>query len=270
LVIQGGCVERASGAAVVPLRPLTVGELLDSSVAVLRTAARPLLALGALLALAEQALLTPLWYVIDGADIEPVLGYLVFALGLGTEATILALLAAPAARAAAAAMQGQTLGTRTLLTGRENRWGATTVVALLVGTCTGAAALACTVPWLAVYGFAGLAVPALVLERIGPGAAVQRSMRLSWPWVFGIRLLGYLAWLMLRLALGLAGRYVLVWLGLADTPWVHAAGWLVANAVAYPALACLDAALYLQARIRTEGLDIAMTLARLERTGAAR
>jgi hypothetical protein len=89
--------------------------------------------------------------------------------------------------------------------------------------------------------------------------------------VFGIRLLGYLAWLMLRLALGLAGQFVLAWLGMDDTPWLRATGWLVANTVAYPALACLDAALYLQARIRTEGLDIAMALSKLSRdTGATR
>jgi hypothetical protein len=262
--------ERVGATAVVPLRPLTVGELLDSSVAVLRTAAKPLLLLGAVLALAEQALLAPLWYVTDGADLEPIFGYLIFTLGLGTEATIVALLGAPAARAAAAAMRGHTLSTRAMLTGRENRWGATLLVALLVGTCTLAAALACTVPWLAAYGFLGLAVPALVLEGTAVGAAVQRSLRLSWPWVFGVRLLGYLAWLMLRVALGLSGRYVLVWLGMDDTPWVHAIGWLVANAVAYPALACLDAALYLQARIRSEGLDIAMTLTKLRNAEAAR
>jgi hypothetical protein len=34
--------------------------------------------------------------------------------------------------------------------------------------------------------------------------------------------------------------------------------YLLANALAYPMLACLDAVLHLEARMRTEGLDIAL------------
>ena len=45
------------------------------------------------------------------------------------------------------------------------------------------------------------------------------------------------------------------------------AAWLAVNALAYPMLGCLDAALHLEARMRTEGLDIA--LARSLRRGVA-
>jgi hypothetical protein len=37
--------------------------------------------------------------------------------------------------------------------------------------------------------------------------------------------------------------------------------WALVNAVAYPALACLDAVLHLENRMRVEGLDIALSRA---------
>ena len=45
---------------VMPLRPLTLGELLDAAVVLLRERARTLLAVGLILSAAEQALLFPL------------------------------------------------------------------------------------------------------------------------------------------------------------------------------------------------------------------
>ncbi|MGH3647953.1 MAG: hypothetical protein ACRDTM_12360 [Micromonosporaceae bacterium] len=255
--------------AVLPLRPLTVGELLDSSVALLRTSARPLLALGAGLALAEQALLEPLRYLAAQSADAALLSYVLFACGLGTESLILALLASPAARAAGATLRGRTLTTRQLLADPGNRWGATVLVALVVAGMAGFAALACAVPWLLVYGFIGLAVPALVLEPGNPGAALLRSFTLTTPRVYGIRLLGYLSWLLLRLALGFAGMFALRWFGF-DSPVLLVLPWLAANAVAYPALACLDAALYLEARVRREGMDLALVLAQLGAPKVAR
>ena len=49
--------------------------------------------------------------------------------------------------------------------------------------------------------------------------------------------------------------------GLPDGGWGHlvaGAAWAAVNAVAYATLACLDAVLYLETRMRTEGLDIAL------------
>ncbi|MFJ6955436.1 hypothetical protein ACISRB_28870, partial [Micromonospora aurantiaca] len=50
----------AGPTAVLPRRPLTVGELLDAAVLLLRDQARVLVPLALLLALAEQAVLHPL------------------------------------------------------------------------------------------------------------------------------------------------------------------------------------------------------------------
>jgi hypothetical protein len=86
-----------------------------------------------------------------------------------------------------------------------------------------------------------------------------------------IRLLGYLAWWVIRLALG-AGTWALLSVFLPDSPfggttvpgWAWLAGmatWTVVNALAYAALGCLDAVLHLDTRMRVEGLDIALSRA---------
>jgi hypothetical protein len=76
-----------------------------------------------------------------------------------------------------------------------------------------------------------------------------------------VRLAGYLGWLALRLALGFGGLAVLDLVLPATQDWLPVASiavWLVVNAVTYATLACLDAVLYLEVRMRTEGLDLAL------------
>jgi hypothetical protein len=91
-------------------------------------------------------------------------------------------------------------------------------------------------------------------------------MRASW-----IRVLGYFGWLALRIALGLGGLALLgLVVDVGSNSWKAVIGgaiWAGANAVAYPTLACLDAVLHLETRMRTEGLDIA--LGRAARAGEA-
>ena len=79
------------------------------------------------------------------------------------------------------------------------------------------------------------------------------------------RLAAYLTWFAVRVVLG-AG-----WVGVfsvisGDRPgwltWLVPLAWAFANTVAYAALACVDAVLLLETRIRTEGLDIAISRAR--------
>jgi hypothetical protein len=138
------------------------------------------------------------------------------------------------------------------------------VVAAIAGVVATLAALGGLVPWIFVYGLVGLAVPVLVVDRVHPFRAVGRSfvlagragMRGVW-----VRLAGYLGWLALRLALGFGGIAALDLVLPATRDWLPAASvgvWLVVNAVAYATLACLDAVLYLEVRMRTEGLDLAL------------
>ncbi|MCW3814705.1 hypothetical protein ONA91_09580 [Micromonospora sp. DR5-3] len=260
--------------AVLPRRPLTVGELLDSAVLLLRGQARLLVPLAVLLALGEQALLHPL-RALAGAHppaywLDPDrLGWywLLLALGAGTEALIIALLGNPAARGAGAALLGRRAGLRELLRPGDARWGGTLLAASAVGLTVGLAGLAGPA-WFVAYGLLGAVVPALVVDRLPgprvPGRALALAVRVGGR-AAGIRLLGYLGWWLIRLGIGLGVYHGLGALGLFDLDaWalpVATAAWVAVNAIAYPALACLDAVLHLETRMRTEGLDIRLSRA---------
>jgi hypothetical protein len=253
---------------VIPLRPLTLGELLDSAVGLLRRGAVPLLLAGVAVALAEQAVLWPLRAAADVTapgylPHSDRLGeyWLLLAAGFGTEAVAIALLGAPAARAAGADLLGERMPARRLLAPAGSRLPSVAVIALVAGVVTGVCALAGLVPWIFGYGLLGLAAPAVVIDRRGPGGALVRSVILSariGARAAVVRVAGYLAWSAVRATLAL-GAPLLVYVLLDRPPWLPWAAMALAalvNAVAYAALACLDAALHLETRMRTEGLDI--------------
>jgi hypothetical protein len=264
-------VEPSRPSGVIPLRPLTFGELLDAAVALLRTHFRlfPLAALG--LAAAEQAVLYPLrqW-----ADMTPpfylpysdALGpfWVTLSTGFGIEAAILALLGGLTGLSAAATFSGVELGGRAVLRGWLRRLGPLIVIAVVSGLLAGLAASAVFLPWLLLFGMIGLAAPALVVERIGPLRALGRSFRMS---VRGgralwLRLGAYLSWLTIRLALGFGGLSLLNLVLPASRDWRAVIGvvtWLLVDTLAYATLACFDAVLYLDTRMRTEGLDITVS-----------
>ncbi|MGN9915458.1 hypothetical protein [Micromonospora palomenae] len=257
--------------AVLPRRPLTVGELLDSAVLLLRTQGRLLLPLGALFAVGEQLLLHPLRLA---AGVEPpswLLGvdglaplWFLLAVGAASEAVIVTLLGNPAARAAGAALLGRRAGVRELLRPRGARYGATLLLALLVGLVMMLAGLMGPL-WFVAYALFGSVAAALAVDRVPVERAVGRAARLA---VRGggqagaVRLLGYLGWWILRIGLGLGvltGLDSLDLIDLGDPTVAQVAAitvWAGVNTVAYPALACLDAVIHLDNRMRTEGLDI--------------
>ena len=243
-------------------RPLTTGELLDAAVALLRTRARALLLLGLAVSVVEQVIL---FGMREYADVvggifpnERRYGafWLLLVVGAGTEALAVGLLGIPAS----AALPG-TLGIRGRWPVRHGAAVATALIVALVSTCAAAIVL----PGPVVFLLLGLAVPAVVIERRGPGAALVRSVRLASRYKLRagwIRLVGYVSWMLIRLAVGL-GTVAVVTLFL-DTSTAftdHLAtslGWLFINAIAYPMLACLDAVLLVDTRIRSEGLDITL------------
>lgn len=298
------------GGEALPLRPLTVGELLDAATNLLRRYAAQMLTAGLVLAVLEQLALYPLrlaagvappWYSPPHID-RLGLYWLMLAAGLGTESVILTLLGGLAARAALGDLLGRAPGR---LVGKATRPVPLLALALLTGCAAFLGATAGMVPWLLWYLYTGLAAPTLVNDRrpprtgppapgapgpwaplahpataaryapLGPFAALGRAMALvgrSGLRPGGIRLLGYLAWWVIRLALG-AGTWSLVTLFLHDNSpfgadtvsgWAWLAGmatWTLVNALAYAALGCLDAVLHLDARMRVEGLDIALSRA---------
>src|SRR5262249_54837036 len=102
-----------SSPGVLPLRPLSTGELLDAAVAVLRVRPGRLMGLGALRALAEQAALFPLRRLADqDLSLLPGTGRLLpygllIVAGFATEALAIALLGAAAARQGPRALLGR-------------------------------------------------------------------------------------------------------------------------------------------------------------------
>jgi len=250
---------------VVPLRPLTLAEILDAAVELLRRNASRLLLVSGILAVVEQVLLYPLRSV---AAVTPPLYlpsadrlgpyWLLLATGFGTEAGILAVLGGLAARAAVSA-----LGLRVAPVPR--RLGALCALAVIValtGTLTAAAGF---LPWVFWYAFTGLAAPALVVERRAPFSALGRSFLLVGRGGMRpgfIRLLGYLAWWAIRIALAAGGEAALELTGQLSSGFaLRLAGliaWTLVNTVAYAVLGCLDAVLHLEDRMRVEGLDLAL------------
>jgi len=246
-----------------PLRPLTVGELLDAAMEVTRGAGRALLPLAFALAALEQVAMVWLRTEFFGGSVFPdvtkIVGpaWLAVSLGAGLESAIIALLGVPAARAAAAAVVGSPTRARDLL--RLRGFGGAAVIALAAYVLTFGLTLL-PMGWIIAYPLLGLAVPALVIDGGGPlralGRGVKMVVRIGGR-AGAIRLLGYFAWLLLRLGFGFGAAGALGFVGISG-PWVSAACFALVNTVAYATLASLDAVLHLETRIRTEGLDIAL------------
>ncbi len=268
-----------------PLRPLTTGELLDAAVILLRTRPRPLLAIGAALVIGEQILLG--WLRVragvDGSFLpdDGLLGPfgVLIAVGFATEAVIIAVLGASAARGAPAALVGPAAPP----TRRANP-ASVGVIALVAAVGVTGSAVSFLLPMDSLqlaglvvaafvtaalfpfgYGLLGLATPALVIEGLSPLRAIGRSVRLSVRLTLRgamIRSFGYLVWGLVRVAIVtvLVGVTDLVFTSpsaTVDVVIISVAGAMI-NLLTYPMLACLDVAVHLDTRMRTEGLDIAV------------
>jgi len=270
-----------------PLRPLTVGEVLDTATALLRREAAALLPAAAVLAVAEQAVLYPLRLAAGAVPPSylPPGGpswvfWLLIGAGLGTETVIVTGLGGLAGRAAVPVLLDRPRSSR-----GGTRAGPLALLALVLGVVAGLAAVAGLLPWLAWYLFTGLAGPALLVERVavpaaggGPGlarvpvsplAALGRSFALVGRAGLrpgGIRLLGVLAWMAIRLALGLAAAALLLAVLPAGSRTAQGlltvAAFTLVNTIAYATLGCLDVVLLVETRVRVEGLDIAVARAR--------
>lgn len=254
-----------------PLRPMTLGELLDAAMALLRRRALPLLSAAAVLAVAEQVILAPLR---AAAHLSPpyygpaqehiTAWWTVVSTGFGIEILIITLLGSLAGAAAGPALLGRAVRHRDLW--RRTRPVATVATAVLLGVAGAVAAFAGFAGWVVLWGLFAMAGPALVVDRSrnplgrSAGLAVRAGVRGFW-----IMLAGYLTWFAVRFALGAGWTQLASFVTGADPVlawWLAPAAWALANTVAYAALACLGAVLLLDVRVRTEGLDIAISRAR--------
>ncbi|MFI1991906.1 hypothetical protein [Actinoplanes sp. NPDC020271] len=263
--------------AILPWRATTAGESLDSAVALLRQRALPLLAVAAVLAAGEQVLLTrlrsaafalnPPFYFPDHFNFGS--WWQILATGVASEVGIITVLGAFAGAAAGPALLGRPASHGAVV--RRTRMVWALLFAILLAAVAWPAAYFGLAGVIVLYALTGLVTPVLTLDRPGnPFVALGRSVMLSARGGLRagrVRILGYLTWLGIRGALGLGWIAVgdllaYNFLGESWLDWAVPIAWAVANTVAYAALACLDAVLLVEARIRTEGLDIALNRSR--------
>ena len=145
-------------------------------------------------------------------------------------------------------------------------------LAFLVQFGTTLGTVCCLLPGLAVAWLTAVAPAALVLEGLGPIAALLRSARLmrdALPRWLGVVVLQFLLVLPLTLSAGLVEQYSVELEGAAGPGLVLAE--TLARVVFYSLATCLTSVvltvLYIDGRVRAEGFDLVM---RFERLSAAR
>ena len=316
-------------AGIVPLRPLSVGEILDGAFQAVRSNARTMVGTAAAVVAAVTVLsIVPDALLLHGLRDNPALtgastsvtDQIALLGGLGESrvvSTVLtfiavtmlnALLIVPVSEAVlgrrmdAGAMWRRARGRLLAALGLALLIGLVTAVVVIVVLVPGAAAiaagattggagllvagvLAALVAVFLIYTRWSLAAPALVLERAPVTTAMRRSWRIvrgsTWR-VFGILLLSGII-----VAIGQAVITVPVGL-LASLPaagqpspyaslpatfaqlLITGVGTIVAGAIFYPFSAAVSALLYIDLRMRREGLDVRLARAVAEGTPAER
>jgi hypothetical protein len=268
---------RGGGArGALPLRAMLQGELLDTAVALFRTRALPLLAMAVPLLAIEQLVL---WRAgAPGLDEYAPFTYWwrVIATLFACEGVIVLLLGAYAGAAAGPALLGEQVSHRALF--RRVRPLPLLATALVPALVAWPGAYFGFVGWVVAYGFLGLAGVALVIDRARwPLGALGRSVRLASRLGgrgFWLRLWAGLIWLGIRVALAI-GPITFLWQAglVADGylgAWPVLMMWGLAGTVSAATLACFDAAVLIDTRIRTEGLDVELRRAQANGADAAR
>ena len=269
---------------IVPLRPLSVGEILDGAFTAIRRYPRTVLGLAVAVAAFQQ-----------------VLGLLVD-LGTGrlespatTTFTALGTVSGLVTAIVNAVLSTFFVGMLTLIIGdavigRQAPLGAVWQrLRPLMGRLVVAAFLAAVLPWLGLVALIiggvllwvalSFTTPALVLERLSVRQALRRSWRLTMSmfWrVLGIRLLAWLIAAVLGAILAIPGALVAfsvtagssaTHVGLGADIAIRLASFL-AVAVTLPFTGGVVALLYIDCRMRTEALDVTLVRAAAETPGA--
>lgn len=275
---------------VLPLRPLTVGEVLDGSVDVLRTHAKIVFSASVVIALISQlvalAFTLPLVGEINGlGSLDPdtvspdqyfqqltTTYFAVFGgslVGEFTKVLGIAVMSGFMAVIVGRSVLGQSITPGEVWAEFRSRLGPLLGVSALFTLIVGAGILFCFLPGVALWVMFALAAPALVLERCGVSRSLSRSLELmkqnGWPRVLGVLALTYVISLILEnvitvpfAAVGFLDSFFrdAPELITATTLVVSAAGGVIALAITTPFTAGVTAILYVDRRMRGEGLDI--------------
>ena len=272
----------------IPLRPLGVGDVLDGTFSTIRRNPRATVGLAAVLVTVQQAVSVGVQLATDGlptmtgfTSLQSIGGY------GGIVGTLLAAVVGAVLTGMLVIVVSEDVLGRRVTAGdvwrrvRPRLW-ALLVAAAIAGLLPYVGLIFLVVPGVILWGAWSLTTPALVLEGLGPIAALRRSWRLAWPGflrVWSVRSLSELLAVLMQylLAVPFALASVLVAFGL-DTgdgeqlPALALAlivlGGIAAGTITAPFLAGVLALLYIDRRMRAEGLDL--VLRREERTAGRR
>jgi hypothetical protein len=255
----------------VALRPLGLADILDGSFRVIRRNPGATLGLSAVLAVIRVAVTAGLqlgaYRTLNSVQLE-LLGTLVVGAALGTVLTGMLTLVVTQD------VLGVRISTREVLTRLRGRAWALLGLALVITVLEGLALLPLLVLGVWLWGLWAVAVPVLMVERSTVRGALSRSRRLVsglWWRVWGIRALGFLLASLLGALVtvpfillaslvtgsgftatgvnsGVPVAYVLI----------ISVGSVLSSTLTSPIRAGIDALLYLDLRMRREGLDIVL------------
>ena len=263
----------------IPLRPLAVGEVLDGAFASIRMNPKALLGLSFVVVLIGQLVILGLNLATRSAGTGA-------RLGAAAATTFVSLLQSSIVTGAIIIVIGEAvLGTKVSPADALNRlrgriWKLVGL-SLLVGLLSLLAAVALIIPGIYVFVLLAFATPVFVLEKTTVGAALSRSAELvrgSWWRTLGIGLLGEIVAVviggLIQLPFALfAARSAGVF---STTPSTDVSGGsevlltigrIIGGTITTPILAGTIALMYVDRRMRREGLDLALAQTARERRG---
>ena len=256
------------------LAPMTMSDLLDGAFTIIKQAPATIIGLTALFALPIQVLGAFLNRGVEGLswnetisesnttfEFGPTLGSGASALvvQIGTMFALV-IVASAIARLVSAWYVGHDLTFGELLRGTGPIVWPLLASCVLVHVLEGVSILGLGVLPLAVMTWFLVTAPVIGAERVGPIQAMRRSARLVnrrfWN-VLGAALLGYLVEQLFAFAIGLAPELISYFVGTNGIGWVLPAVInVITQLITMPFVAALTVLIYLDLRIRTEGLDL--------------
>lgn len=268
----------------IPLRPLGIGELLDGTFTTIRRNPRATVGLAALLVTLQQVLAVGVQLLTDGL---PTLGgfeddaFSFQAIGgfggiIGTllAAVVGAVLTGMLVVVVSDDVVGRKASASDVWRRIRPRIWALLVAATIAGITPFIGLIFLVVPGLILWAAWALTTPALVLEGLGPFAALRRSWQLAWPdlirvwWVRTLSVvLGTLMQLFVVVPFAVAGAALAVATGAEDDSGsavvvvvllLSVLGAIAAGTITAPFLAGVLALLYIDRRMRAEGLDLVL------------
>jgi hypothetical protein len=264
----------------IPLRPLGVGELLDGTFSTIRRNPRATVGLAALLVTLQQLISLAVQVGTDGLptqigigdetqSIQSLVGGFGGITGTIVSAVIGAVITGMLVVVVSEDVLGRRVGAADVWRRIRPRLWPLLLAAAIAGIMPYVGLLFLVIPGLILWALWALTTPALVLEGLGPIAALRRSAQLAGPAlirVWSVRtlsvLIGLLIQALIALPFGLIGALIVVGSDLEPgTPAAVAIlaldvlGGILAGMITAPFLAGVLALLYIDRRMRAEGLD---------------